>query len=196
MSKRVWKLLLEFLEETEMELLQNYSACLPSNFSMATFKQICIVTIISLLPLVIQKLRVIIFQRCFSFNLAINGMDNGDWSNLLAFYFLYIRKIKKTVCNWSIEKRVRACDQIWRRSMLIHIDRRVISETRIREVGSQISGSRYFSRINGRVSFPRTNFRSEIDLFVDRSFVGKKKKNERRKCICEFTRFFFFFFFF
>ena len=93
------------------------------------------------------------------------------------------------------------CDQIWRRSMLIHIDRRVISETRICGVGSQISGSRYFSRINGRISLPRTNFRSEIDLFVDRSSAGttKKKKNKKKKNENEenlFACYFFFFFFF
>lgn len=82
--------------------------------------------------------------------------------------------------------------------MLIHIDRRVISETRICGVGSQISGSRYFSRINGRISLPRTNFRSEIDLFVDRSSAGttkkkeKKKKNENEENV--FASFFFFFF--
>lgn len=122
----------------------------------------------------------------------------------ICIFFLYKKK-KKTVCNWSIynEKSTRVCvyvcDQIWRRSMLIHIDRRVISETRICGVGSQISGSRYFSRINGRISLPRTNFRSEIDLFVDRSSAGttkkkknKKKKRKRRKCICVFFFFFFF----
>lgn len=81
--------------------------------------------------------------------------------------------------------------------MLIHIDRRVISETRICGVGSQISGSRYFSRINGRISLPRTNFRSEIDLFVDRSSAGTTKKKEKKKNENEenvFASFFFFFF--
>lgn len=119
------------------------------------------------------------------------------------FFFLYKKK-KKTVCNWSIynEKSTRVCvyvcDQIWRRSMLIHIDRRVISETRICGVGSQISGSRYFSRINGRISLPRTNFRSEIDLFVDRSSAGttKKKKNKKKKTKTKkmYLRVLFFFF--
>lgn len=123
----------------------------------------------------------------------------------ICIFFLYKKK-KKTVCNWSIynEKSTRVCvyvcDQIWRRSMLIHIDRRVISETRICGVGSQISGSRYFSRINGRISLPRTNFRSEIDLFVDRSSAGttKKKKNKKKKNENEenvFACSFFFFFF-
>lgn len=81
--------------------------------------------------------------------------------------------------------------------MLIHIDRRVISETRICGVGSQISGSRYFSRINGRISLPRTNFRSEIDLFVDRSSAGttKKKKKKKTKTKKTYLRVFFFFFF-
>lgn len=80
--------------------------------------------------------------------------------------------------------------------MLIHIDRRVISETRICGVGSQISGSRYFSRINGRISLPRTNFRSEIDLFVDRSSAGttKKKKKKKTKTKKTYLRVFFFFF--
>lgn len=156
---------------------------------MATFKQICVVIIISLLPLVIQKLRVIIFQRCFSFNLAIHGMNYGDWSNLLAFYFLYIRKTKKTVCSWSMEKHVRACDQIWRRSMLIHIDRRVISETRICEVGSQISGSRYFSRINGRVLILEAK-----SIFSSIDHLLEKKKKERRKYICKYIYVFLFFF--
>lgn len=80
--------------------------------------------------------------------------------------------------------------------MLIHIDRRVISETRICGVGSQISGSRYFSRINGRISLPRTNFRSEIDLFVDRSSAGTTKKKEKKKTKTKKTylRVFFFFF--
>lgn len=155
---------------------------------MATFKQICVVIIISLLPLVIQKLRVIIF-RCFSFNLAIHGMNYGDWSNLLAFYFLYIRKTKKTVCSWSMEKHVRACDQIWRRSMLIHIDRRVISETRICEVGSQISGSRYFSRINGRVLILEAK-----SIFSSIDHLLEKKKKERRKYICKYIYVFLFFF--
>lgn len=82
--------------------------------------------------------------------------------------------------------------------MLIHIDRRVISETRICGVGSQISGSRYFSRINGRISLPRTNFRSEIDLFVDRSSAGttkKKEKKKKTKTKKTYLRVFFFFFF-
>lgn len=89
-----------------------------------------------------------------------------------------------------MEKHVRACDQIWRRSMLIHIDRRVISETRICEVGSQISGSRYFSRINGRVLILEAK-----SIFSSIDHLLEKKKKERRKYICKYIYVFLFFFF-
>lgn len=73
--------------------------------------------------------------------------------------------------------------------MLIHIDRRVISETRICEVGSQISGSRYFSRINGRVLILEAkSIFSSIDHLLE-----KKKKNEESIFASIFTYFFFFF---
>lgn len=39
-----------------------------------------------------------------------------------------------------------------------------------------------------------TNFRSEIDLFVDRSFVGKKKKRTKKVYLQVYLRISFFFF--
>lgn len=74
--------------------------------------------------------------------------------------------------------------------MLIHIDRRVISETRICEVGSQISGSRYFSRINGRVLILEVkSIFSSIDHLLE-----KKKKRTKKVYLQVYLRISFFFF--
>lgn len=74
--------------------------------------------------------------------------------------------------------------------MLIHIDRRVISETRICEVGSQISGSRYFSRINGRVLILEAkSIFSSIDHLLE-----KKKKRTKKVYLQVYLRISFFFF--